>query len=105
MIVYDDLEPSEKVKVYDRGVTLGDRGDGLDPRVSYRTGDMWAPQLSVKEALLSEVEHFAHCASTGATPITPGGSGLHVVEVLECAMRSLRQRGHPMEIEPMRKAS
>lgn len=105
MIVYDDLEPSEKVKVYDRGVVVGETADGVDPRVSYRSGDMWAPHLSVKEALLTELEHFVACIETGATPMTGGESGLRVVETLECAMSSLRQRGHPIEIAPMLRAS
>ena len=67
MIVYDDLEPSEKIKVYDRGVTLGDGHDERSTaRVSYRSGDMWAPQLSVKEALLTEMEHFVDCVDQRA---------------------------------------
>jgi predicted dehydrogenase len=105
MIVYDDLEPSEKVKVYDRGVSMEDAANGVDMRVSYRSGDMWAPQLSVKEALLTEIEHFVDCVAEGAQPITSGESGLSVVRTLECAMVSLRQRGHPVEIAPARRAS
>lgn len=107
MIVYDDLQPSEKVKVYDRGVSVGE-GSGAseaDLRVSYRSGDMWAPQLSVKEALLTELEHFSHCIETGTAPVTSGESGLRVVQTLECAMASLAQRGHPVEIAPLRLAS
>jgi predicted dehydrogenase len=105
MIVYDDLEPSEKVKVYDRGVVAPDETGMVDARISYRTGDMWAPHLSVKEALLTEIEHFAHCIGTGTTPITSGHSGLRVVETLECAMLSLRQRGAPVEIAPLKGAA
>jgi predicted dehydrogenase len=105
MIVYDDLEPSEKVKVYDRGVSLDEAANGVDMRISYRSGDMWAPQVGVKEALLTEIEHFADCIAQGASPITPIESGVRVVRALECAMASLRQRGHPVEIAPMRRAS
>jgi predicted dehydrogenase len=105
MIVYDDLQPSEKVKVYDRGVSVGEGASEAELRVSYRSGDMWAPQLSVKEALLTELEHFVECIETGAMPMTSGESGLRVVRTLECAMTSLSQRGHPVEIEPMRMAS
>jgi predicted dehydrogenase len=105
MIVYDDLEPSEKIKIYDRGVTEAEGHGSPDLRVSYRTGDMWAPQLSVKEALLTEMEHFVDCIETGAMPVTSGINGLQVVETLECAMTSLRQRGHPVEIGPLRRAS
>ena len=105
MIVYDDLEPSEKVKVYDRGVTLGEDAEQVAARISYRIGDMWAPQLSVKEALLTEMEHFVDCMTHGREPITSGSSGLGVVEMLEAAMLSLRQRGQPVDISPGRMAS
>ncbi len=106
MVVYDDLETSEKVKIYDRGVSV-DNGaaERHDLRVSYRSGDMWAPRLSVKEALLSELEHFADCILNGAEPMTDGGCGLRVVELLESASLSLAQRGHPIELAARRKAS
>jgi len=106
MIVYDDLEPSEKIKVYDRGVNLNASAEEVNKiRVSYRVGDMWAPHLSVKEALRTEVEHFVACMTEGTTPTTSGINGLHVVEMLESAVGSLKQRGHPVEIAPMRLAS
>jgi predicted dehydrogenase len=106
MIVYDDLEPSEKVKVYDRGVNLSATAEEVNKiRVSYRVGDMWAPHLSVKEALLTEVEHFISCIASGATPMTSGANGLRVVEMLESAALSLSRRGHPVEITQMRMAS
>jgi predicted dehydrogenase len=105
MIVWNDLEPSEKVKIYDRGVTCGDGPDHVATRISYRSGDMWAPQLSVKEALLTEIEHFADCVNRGVEPLTSGRSGLGVVETLEAAMASLRGRGQPIEIAPVRMAS
>lgn len=105
MILYDDLEPSEKVKVYDRGVMMGGGNPMVEARISYRTGDMWAPQLSVKEALLLEVENFVDSIQTGTEPISSAESGLRVVETLECAAMSLRQRGHPIEISSLRRAS
>lgn len=107
MIVYDDLEPSEKVKVYDRGVNLSEAGteEVNKLRVSYRQGDMWAPHLSVKEALLTEVEHFTSCIDQSGVPTTSGANGMRVVEMLECAVQSLNQRGAPIEINPMRRAS
>ncbi|MBF9233904.1 Gfo/Idh/MocA family protein [Microvirga alba] len=112
MIVYDDVEPSEKVKVYDRGVYHGNEADDPDQRedvyrmlLSYRMGDVWTPQLPVKEALLSEVEHFVQCIDSRTTPLTSGASGLRVVTMLEGASQSLRQRGHPVELADMRHAS
>lgn len=106
MIVYDDLQPSEKIKVYDRGVDVeSQQVQSQQLRVSYRLGDMWAPQISVREALLTEIEHFADCITTGKRPDTPGESGLNVVEMLEAAMMSLRQRGVPIDLAPIRRAS
>lgn len=106
MIVYDDLESSEKIKVYDRGVKVTTNPEEVQKlRVSYRMGDMWAPQLSVKEALLSEIEHFVDCIENGTLPVTAGSSGLGVVAMLEGAMRSLKQRGTPVDLVPLRRAS
>src|SRR5438094_501431 len=73
MIVYDDLEPSEKVKVYDKGITVDGSYDLL---VGYRAGDMWAPQLSLTEGLRTEAQHFVECVQTGAPPLTDGMAGL-----------------------------
>ncbi|MGE0024567.1 MAG: Gfo/Idh/MocA family protein [Hyphomicrobium sp.] len=107
MIIYDDLEPSEKIKVYDRGVDLEPRGKEQEAqlRVSYRMGDMWAPQLTVREALLDEIEHFASCINAGTVPLTSGQSGLGVVEMLEAATLSMQRRGAPIELGEFRIAS
>jgi predicted dehydrogenase len=99
MICYDDLEPSEKVKVYDRGVLLSNGPEGLyTMRVGYRTGDMWAPQLDLYEALQQGVAHFVECIQTGQTPVTDGRVGLQVVRLLEAATQSLARRGALIEI-------
>lgn len=106
MIVYDDLEPSEKIKVYDRGITTAPDPDMLrDIRVSYRIGDMWAPQLTTREALLTEADHFLACIASGQRPLTDGEMGLRVVEALEAATQSMRRRGHPVDLVPLRRAS
>lgn len=106
MVVYDDLQPSEKVKIYDRGVNLSvNEDDRHKMLVSYRMGDMWGPELSVKEALLTEIEHFAACIRDGATPITSGESGLRVVRTLEAATVSLRKHGQPVELMNLKEAS
>jgi predicted dehydrogenase len=106
MIVYDDLQPSEKVKVYDRGVTLQTSADeNYKGLVSYRLGDMYGPELSHKEALLTEIEHFVDCIEHSKVPRTSGESGLRVVKTLEAASLSLRQQGHPIELLPLSKAS
>jgi predicted dehydrogenase len=108
MIVYDDMEPSEKVKIYDKGITITHGTDSMyNAMVGYRTGDMFAPQLDVSEALKVELQHFAHCVETGATPLTDGIAGLQVVRILESASLSMRQRGKLVELEadPLRLCS
>lgn len=105
MIVWDDLEPSEKIKVYDRGVDVAGTPDTYDLMVSYRVGDMWAPRISTAEPLLAEIQHFVACIAEGARPVTGGRLGLQVVEMLEAASRSMALRGHPVEFAPLRKAS
>jgi predicted dehydrogenase len=99
MIVYDDLEPSEKIKVYDKGISINGNTDKLHRLlIDYRSGDMWAPKLDATEALLTEARHFIECMTTGATPITDGHAGLRVVRILEAATRSLARRGEPVEL-------
>jgi predicted dehydrogenase len=101
MVVYDDLEPSEKVKVYDKGVVLNENVPD-DARykilVSYRAGDMWAPQIDITEALKIEIEHFVECIAKGRKPETDGESGLRVVRILEAASTSMQERGKPVEL-------
>jgi predicted dehydrogenase len=103
MIVYDDLEPTEKIKVYDKGITLNAPSeDAHQFRIGYRAGDMWAPHISTKEALQTEIEHFIDCVRTGAPPVSNGLSGLRVIEVLEAASRSIAEHGKPAMLKPMR---
>ncbi len=101
MITYDDLEPSEKIKVYDKGISFTDDPRKIhEMRVGYRTGDMWAPRLAVTEALRVEGEHFVDCIEHGRTPRTDGMLGLRVVELIEAASRSMRHRGETVDIAP-----
>ena len=101
MIVYDDLEPSEKVKVYDKGVIVGNASTEqvYDSLVGYRTGDMWAPHVSVTEGLQTEAQHFIDCIVKGQRPLTDGHAGLRLLRILEAATKSLSQRGQPVEID------
>jgi predicted dehydrogenase len=99
MIVYNDLEPIEKVKVYDRGITMTDDPESiLQMRVGYRTGDMWAPWLDDTEALQTEALHFVECVANARQPITDGRAGLRVVRILEAATESMASRGAPVEL-------
>jgi predicted dehydrogenase len=94
MIVFDDLEASEKIKVYDRGISVNPSPQNLyQMLVGYRTGDMWAPHLERTEALHTEAAHFIECIDTGSVPRTDGQSGLRVVRLLEAATESMVQQG------------
>jgi len=99
MIVYDDLEPSEKVKIYNKGVALTNGPESKHQLlVSYRTGDMWAPQLETTEALRLEALHFVESLEQGKDPLTDGHTGLRIVRILEAASQSLAQGGRPVEL-------
>ena len=99
MIVYDDIEMSEKIKVYDKGIIVSDAADAVYQRhVGYRTGDMWAPRLDNLEALKIEAEHFVECINNGSQPLSSGQSGLRVVRILEAATRSMANHGQPVEL-------
>jgi predicted dehydrogenase len=100
MVVYDDLEPSEKVKLYNKGVTLNNNASNGDYEmlVGYRTGDMWAPKLNTTEALYTEASHFLECIENNKESITSGEVGLRVVQILEAANRSMKQQGQPIEL-------
>lgn len=108
MIVYDDLEPSEKIKVYDKGITLNGEStanNAYDLLVGYRAGDMWAPQLSLTEGLRTEALHFLDCIRTGNRPTSDGLAGLRVVRILEAASESLVLGGRPVELSPLEVAA
>ena len=92
MLVWNDLEADEKLKIYDKGVQMS--GDGVyQLLVSYRSGDMWAPRVEQVEALKLEAAYFVDCILNNKKPFNDGAAGLHVVQVLEAADQSLQQRG------------
>lgn len=100
MIVFDDLDPSEKVKVYDRGITINGNPESLyQMMIGYRTGDMWAPKLDMTEALRTEGQHFIDCIRQGTRPITGGEAGLQVVKILEAATQSIKKQGQLIELD------
>jgi len=106
MIIYDDLDPSEKVKVYDKGVSFTDDPEQIrEMRVGYRTGDMWAPRLAGTEALRVASEHFVDCIEHNKVPETDGRLGLRVVELIEAATSSMRGRGETVYVKPQEKAA
>lgn len=93
MIVWNDLEADEKVKIYDKGVNITSREGVYDLLVSYRSGDMWSPQLEQVEALRHELTYFVDCISSGKEPFNNGHAGLRVVRMLEAASKSMKMRG------------
>ena len=99
MVVWNDLEADEKVKVYDKGVEVA-HGEGVyDLLVSYRSGDMWAPKIDQTEALKLEAKYFSECVRNNQTPFNDGIAGLKVVRLLEAAAQSLKDRGKPVQLK------
>ncbi|MBX7246438.1 MAG: Gfo/Idh/MocA family oxidoreductase [Candidatus Sumerlaeaceae bacterium] len=99
MLVWDDMDVSEPVKVYDRGVELGEGKGGLyNALVQYRLGDMHAPRLAAREALRLEAQHFKECVEQGKSPTTDGEMGLRVVKLLEATQKSLENGGQKIPI-------
>jgi len=97
-ICYDDMEVSEKIKVYDRGIDVTTPEGVREGRVSYRLGDMWAPRIDHTEALRLMAAEFADCVRTGRTPLTDGISGLNVVKILEASEMSIKHRGREVKL-------
>jgi predicted dehydrogenase len=98
MVVWNDLEADEKVKIYDKGVNISTREGLYELLVSYRSGDMWSPQIEQAEALRHELAYFVECISNGQQPFNNGQAGLRVVKMLEAASESLKKRGALIEL-------
>jgi predicted dehydrogenase len=93
MLVWNDLEADEKIKIYDKGVHITSREGLYNLLVNYRSGDMWAPQVEQVEALRQELGYFVDCLSNDRTPFNDGAAGLRVVKLLEAANASVKKRG------------
>jgi predicted dehydrogenase len=100
MVVYDDLQPAEPIRIYNKGVDLVRDPDSVRERlVSYRVGDVLSPHLKAQEPLGRCIDHYLDCIETQAEPITSGAFGLSVVQVIEAAEKSLKRRGECVEID------
>jgi predicted dehydrogenase len=98
MLVWDDLESDEKIKIYDRGVEFKN-GDGINNLlVSYRSGDMYAPKIPNAEALHLEAQYFLECLEKDIEPFNNGEAGLKVVRMLEATDKSLKNAGEKIKI-------
>ena len=98
MVVWNDLEPDEKIKIYDKGVDVQTKGEVYNLLVSYRSGDMVAPRVPQVEALKAETRYFLDCIQNGEEPHNNGEAGLRVVRMLEAANESLEDRGRLVEL-------
>ena len=98
MLVWNDLDPDEKIKVYDKGVEITKAEGVYDLLVSYRSGDVWGPKVDSTEALKVELEYFVQCIVDGKTPLNDGAAGLRVVRLLEAAEQSLQARGQLVKL-------
>ncbi|HEX8843673.1 MAG TPA: Gfo/Idh/MocA family oxidoreductase [Pyrinomonadaceae bacterium] len=104
MVVYDDIEPTEKIRVYDKGVMVtrseeaADKEAAYQTLVSYRTGDVWVPKLDSTEALHYVCQEFLDAICEKRRPLTDGHSGLRVVRLLHAAQQSISQQGRPVEL-------
>jgi predicted dehydrogenase len=93
MLVWNDLEADEKIKVYDKGVEITSADGVRNLLVNYRSGDMWSPQVEQVEALRLELNYFADCVTNDKNPFNDGIAGLRVVKMLEAAEKSIKKRG------------
>ncbi|HXY55777.1 MAG TPA: Gfo/Idh/MocA family oxidoreductase [Nitrospirota bacterium] len=93
MLVWNDLEADEKIKIYDKGVEVKNKEADYHLRVNYRSGDMFAPRVEPSEALRIEAEYFAHCIMENKIPINDGQAGLRVVKMLNACNESLKHNG------------
>jgi len=93
MLVWNDLEVDEKIKVYDKGVNVTSQQGLYRLLVSYRSGDMWSPQIEQSEALRTELGYFVRCIKQDEMPLNDGSAGLRIVKMLEAATESLTKRG------------
>ena len=99
MLVWDDLEVDEKIKIYDRGVNVEGKEGVYKRLVEYRSGDMISPKLESGEALTRELKYFKECITTKKVPFNDGHAGLRIVKLLEAADKSLRSKGKIISIE------
>ncbi len=106
MLVYDDIEPQEKIKIYDKGVEVPPYYDTYaEFQFSYRYGDIHSPRIEDYEPLKKECEHFLGCIQNGRGPLSDGYSGLRVVSILEAANRSLKLQGRAVPIQGLKLVS
>ena len=98
MLVWNDMNSDEKLKVYDKGIEVNTSEGIYNLLVNYRSGDMWSPKVDQKEALRLETEYFVDCIVNNKKPINDGNAGLRVVKMLEACDVSLKNNGKMVNI-------
>ena len=98
MLLWDDISPDEKIKIYDKGIEVKNREGIYDLLVSYRTGDVWIPKVDQIEALKVECGYFIECIAKNKAPFNDGYAGLEVVKMLEACNTSLKNNGAMVKI-------
>jgi predicted dehydrogenase len=98
MLVWDDVAPDEKIKVYDKGVEVKNAEGIYELLVSYRSSDMWSPKVNPTEALKLECNYFVECINKGTKPFNDGIAGLQVVKMLEACDTSLKNKGQMVHL-------
>jgi predicted dehydrogenase len=98
MLIWNDLEADEKIKIYDRGVEVRSKEADYKMRVNYRSGDMYAPRIEPIEALKIETEHFIRCIRENKAPMNDGYAGLRIVRMLDACSESLRSQGREIPL-------
>jgi predicted dehydrogenase len=102
MVVFDDMESSEKIKIYDKGADVRIDYASYNESITLRQGDIFIPRIEMSEPLSVECQHFIDCITNGTTPKTSGEDGLKVVRVLDAAQYSITERGRPVTLEEPR---
>jgi predicted dehydrogenase len=100
MVVFDDMEASEKIRIYDKGVDRAGQIVSYGDALSIRSGDILIPKISLQEPLRLECQHFVDCVRDHAQPVSNGTDGLKVVRVLAAAQQSLEAGGSPVPVAP-----
>lgn len=98
MLVWNDLESDEKIRIYDKGVEIKSKEGAYKLLVEYRTGDMWGPVIDSTEALKVEAAYFINCIVENKAPVNSGYSGLRIVKMLEAATKSLKNNGRVVKL-------
>lgn len=102
MVVYDDLNPDEKIKVYDKGISISEKPEDIHQMlVGYRNGDIYIPKLDTSEPLSRMCSHFIGCIGSGALPLSDAGSALRLIKIMEAAELSVKNRGMAIELSDM----